>query len=165
MYLLDSNTYIQAKNFHYQMGFCPAYWDWLDQQYQRSHLASIITVYDELADGDDDLANWVRPRKSQFLSVADDAIQDKFAEIAQHVAGLNGKKPEHIGNFLGKADPWLIATASTLGATIVTHEVLDPPNSSKVKIPNICADFEVPYITTFQLLNELRAQFILGAGR
>lgn len=161
MYLLDSNTYIQAKNFHYQMGFCPAYWDWLDQQYQLSHIASITTVYDELASGDDELANWIKQRKAQFLSVTNDAIQDKFAEIAQHVAGLNGKKPEHIGNFLSKADPWLIATASTLGATIVTHEVLDPPNSTKVKIPNICTDFDVPYITTFQLLNELRAQFIL----
>lgn len=31
MYLLDANTYIQAKNLHYQMSFCPAYWDWLDE--------------------------------------------------------------------------------------------------------------------------------------
>ena len=29
MYLLDANSYIQAKNLHYQMSFCPAYWDWL----------------------------------------------------------------------------------------------------------------------------------------
>ncbi|WP_081763821.1 MULTISPECIES: DUF4411 family protein [Nitrincola] len=26
-YLLDSNTYIQAKNQYYGMDFCPGYWD------------------------------------------------------------------------------------------------------------------------------------------
>lgn len=163
MYLLDSNTYIQAKNFHYQMSFCPAYWDWLDQQYMNSHLASISSVYDELAHGGDELAEWVKARQAHFIPMSQDAIQERFGIVAQHVAELVGKKPEHIGNFLSKADPWLIAAASTLGATIVTHENLDPPNSSKVKIPNICVDFGVRYITTYQLLNELNAEFVLGA--
>jgi len=34
MYLLDANTYIQAKNIYYQLDFCPAYWHFLDQQLQ-----------------------------------------------------------------------------------------------------------------------------------
>ncbi|MCA1773466.1 MAG: DUF4411 family protein [Halomonas sp.] len=37
-----------------------------------------------------------------------------------------------------------------------------PENSTKVKIPNTCNAFGVPYITTFQLLNKLEAQFVLG---
>ena len=28
-YLLDSNVFIQAKNLHYGLDFCPAFWDWL----------------------------------------------------------------------------------------------------------------------------------------
>jgi hypothetical protein len=28
-YLLDSNVFIQAKNLHYGLDFCPACWDWL----------------------------------------------------------------------------------------------------------------------------------------
>lgn len=63
MYLLDANTYIQAKNLHYQMSFCPAYWSWLDLQYEESSLASIQTVYEELADGDDELSEWVKGRR------------------------------------------------------------------------------------------------------
>lgn len=63
MYLLDANTYIQAKNLYYQMTFCPAYWTWLDQQYAISALASIRAVYDELSDGDDQLSGWVKDRK------------------------------------------------------------------------------------------------------
>ena len=27
-YLLDANVFIQAKNLHYGLDFCPAFWDW-----------------------------------------------------------------------------------------------------------------------------------------
>lgn len=162
MYLLDANTYIQAKNLHYQMSFCPAYWAWLDKQYEVSALASIRTIYDELSEGDDELSEWVKVRKDHFLPVSQDEVQEKFAEVAQYVADLEGKKPEFVAEFLDKADPWLVASAAVNGGTVVTHEVPVPANSTKVKIPNICDAFEVPYITTFQLLNRLKAQFVLG---
>ena len=28
-YLLDANVFIQAKNIHYGLDFCPAFWGWL----------------------------------------------------------------------------------------------------------------------------------------
>ena len=28
-YVLDANIFIQAKNLHYGLDFCPAFWDWL----------------------------------------------------------------------------------------------------------------------------------------
>jgi hypothetical protein len=28
-HLLDANVFIQAKNLHYGLDFCPAFWDWL----------------------------------------------------------------------------------------------------------------------------------------
>tara|TARA_R110001599_G_scaffold298022_1_gene502318 strand:- start:8222 stop:8716 length:495 start_codon:yes stop_codon:yes gene_type:complete len=161
-YLLDSNTYIQAKNFYYNMEFCPAYWDWLDAEYEKGNLASIANVYDELKVYGDELSSWVKKRKNHFVEDSDDATQEKFAEVAEYVANLANKKPEHIANFLDKADPWLIAKASTLKATIVTHERLDPPSSKNVKIPNICQVFEVEYISTYDLLRRLEAQFILS---
>ncbi len=43
-YLLDANTYIQAKNLYYQMSFCPAYWDWLDKQAKDNIIGSIDFV-------------------------------------------------------------------------------------------------------------------------
>jgi len=29
--LLDANVFMQAKNLHYGLDFCPAFWDWLQQ--------------------------------------------------------------------------------------------------------------------------------------
>lgn len=162
MYLLDANTYIEAKNRYYQMSFCPAYWDWLDQQYQSGSLASVSSVYDELANKGDELSAWVQPRKDQFHPISAEDIQIKMAEVAQYVADLPNKSPGNIGLFLSGADPWLVAKASLTGETIVTHEVPVEAHSKKVKIPNICDHFEVDYINTFELLNLLDARFMLG---
>ena len=35
-YLLDSDVFIQAKNLHYGFDFCPAFWDWIDEQSQSA---------------------------------------------------------------------------------------------------------------------------------
>lgn len=29
-YLLDADVFIRAKNLHYGLDFCPAFWDWHD---------------------------------------------------------------------------------------------------------------------------------------
>ena len=31
-YVLDANVFIQAKNLHYGLDFCPAFWEWLIAQ-------------------------------------------------------------------------------------------------------------------------------------
>jgi hypothetical protein len=38
LYLLDTNIFIQAKNLHYGMDFCPAFWDWLVEQHDRDRV-------------------------------------------------------------------------------------------------------------------------------
>ena len=160
---MDSNTYIQAKNYHYNMSFCPAYWDWLDQQFAIGEVASIQIVYDELVYGSDELSDWAKERKEQFISVSDEQTQEKYIEIVNFVMSMEGKRQQHKDTFLEKADPWLIAKAMTTNATIITHEVLDPPNSTRVKIPNICEVFGVDYMSTYKLLENLEAKFALSS--
>ena len=165
-YLLDSNTYIQAKNFYYNMKFCPAYWEWLDLEYAEGNIASISSVYEELYQPQygDELSDWVKERRGQFISIEDNATQQKFVEIVQHTYDLQNKNPNKVDLFLSKADPWLIAKACVTGAKIVTHERVVPPESKDIKIPNICETFGVECLSTFQLLQELNAKFVLQAG-
>ncbi len=160
-YLLDANTYIQAKNQYYDMDICPAYWDWLDLQFEQGLIGSVDMIGRELRDGNDDLADWVRERPGHFISNDDEATQSAFAAIVQSV--MEGDY--NAGNrdsFLAKADPWIIAKAQCLGATVVTHESVVAPNARKVKVPNICQQFDVTCINTFQFLRELNARFVLG---
>jgi hypothetical protein len=160
-YLLDANTYIQAKNEYYQMEVCPGYWDWLDHQFAAENLASVSMVYDELKAFGDELSDWVKERRVQFLDVSDEATQSHFSEIAEHVVQLENLKPGNRENFLEGADPWLIAKAREIKAVVVTHEALAPESSRKVKVPNVCKVFDVECINTFQLLRRLEARFIL----
>lgn len=39
-YLLDANTYIQAKSLHYRMNVVPGFWSWLDQQFGYQQVCS-----------------------------------------------------------------------------------------------------------------------------
>lgn len=161
-YLLDANTYIQAKNQYYGMDICPAYWDWLGQQFERGVIASVNMVSRELRDGNDELAKWVRDRPGHFIANDDEPTQSIFADIVQSVMGGDYNAGNR-DSFLAKADPWIIANAQTLGATIVTHEAVVAPNARKVKIPNICQQFDVSCLNTFQFLRELKARFVLGS--
>lgn len=160
-YLLDSNTYIQAKNQYYDMGFCPAYWDWLDSMFASGEIGSIEFIGKELKDGNDDLAAWAKNRNEHFIKHEDNETQAVFSKIANYVM-THDFDPANRDNFLQKGDPWLIAKAQTLGATLVTQEARVSPNTRKVKIPNICMEFNVPCITVFEMLRRLKPQFVLG---
>ena len=55
-YLLDANVFIQAKNLHYGMDFCPAFWSWLIEKNKAGIVFSIDKIEDELMAGDDELS-------------------------------------------------------------------------------------------------------------
>jgi hypothetical protein len=161
-HLLDSNTLIEAKNRYYGMTICPGYWSWLLLQNQAFELASIVSVKDELMKGKDELADWVRHNANLFHDISDDQTQAAFGQVAAAIAEQNDRmKVGALEEFLGGADPWLIAKAMTTGATVVTHEVLNREAKRKFIIPNVCEIFGVPYMNTFELLNKLEARFVL----
>ena len=61
-YLLDANVFIQAKNLHYGLDFCPAFWDWLIAHNGAGRVFSIEKVGDEIEAGADELATWAVAR-------------------------------------------------------------------------------------------------------
>lgn len=164
MYLLDSDTFIQAKNLYYGFDICPGFWNWIDEAVGGCDARSIVKVYDELAAGNDDLAQWIKGRKDdgRFLEVDDTDTQTLFREVA--VAVQNGDyRPPAKAQFLSGADPWLVAKARVIGATVVTMERPEPQAKRRVPLPNLCLRFGVPYIDTFALLRRQAASFNLVA--
>jgi hypothetical protein len=47
-YLLDANVFISAKNLHYGLDFCPAFWDWIIASNASGAVFSIEKVSDEV---------------------------------------------------------------------------------------------------------------------
>lgn len=164
MYLLDANTLIEAKNRYYSMAVCPAYWEWIIQKHEALEVASISLVAEELRRGNDELAQWVATNSALFIDVSDAPTQNAFAAVAGMLVGAAPKmKAGALEDFLAGADPWLIAKAVATNAVVVTHEVFNPDIKRKFSIPNVCAEFGVRWINTFELLQALDAKFVLAA--
>lgn len=162
-YLLDANTFIEAKNRYYSMTICPGYWQWLLQSNTQCGVASIDFIKKELTNGNDELAEWAKENSQLFVANDDEATQLAFGDVVAYVMSLTDMKNGSHEEFLRGADPWLIAKAITTGAVIVTHEKLDKKIKKKILIPNICEHFKVSYINTFELLNDLEARFVMHA--
>lgn len=160
--LLDSNIFIEAKNRYYAFDICPGFWEWIDNRC-GTEVGTIVNVRDELIDGRDELAEWARERRDAdwFLPVDDEPTLENFAAVVQAVVD-GGYKDAAVEKFLAKADPWLIAKAMTVGATIITHEVIEPYSKRRVPIPNVCQVFNVPCVNTFDALRKFSTIFKLG---
>lgn len=66
-YLLDTDVFIQAKNLHYGIDFCPAFWSWLDVGNRSGRVFSIARVKEELTAGTGELADWAAERGTSFF--------------------------------------------------------------------------------------------------
>jgi len=161
-YVLDANVFIQAKNLHYGLDFCPAFWDWLVESNIGGRVFSIDRVADEIAAGGDELTDWMRAEGSGLIRKTDSRIAAVFGRVSTW-ATSQGYEAAAISTFLQVADFYLIAHALADGHTVVTHEV--PGNSLKrIKIPNACIGLSVPFASPYEMLRRERARFILGRG-
>ncbi|WP_295438384.1 DUF4411 family protein [uncultured Thiodictyon sp.] len=159
-YLLDANVFIQAKNLHYGLDFCPAFWDWLLAGNAAAKVSSIDKVADELAAGADELTDWMNQRGLGLFRQTDALVAAQFSHVSTWVMQQN-YEPAAINTFLQVADFYLIAHALAGGHTVVTHEV--PANSAKrIKIPNVCIGLNVRCINPYEMLRRERARFVLG---
>ena len=158
-YLLDANIFIQAKNLQYGFDFCPAFWDWLDEQFDVGNLGSIEKVLDELKAGDDDLSTWAAARPSMFAQ-PDAPVAESLRAVSRWAASAH-YDPAAVSTFLQDADYYLVAHAHAHELTVITHEV--PANSiKKIKIPNACIDLQIKCMNPYEMLRVERARFVLG---
>lgn len=157
MYLIDSNIFIEAKNRYYAFDLAPSFWTFMDTAFTRPDVRSISMVYDELAAGDDQLATWVKARKSSsvFLDVSDANTQAAYGSIANDLGVSTHYKPAGVAQFLSGADPWIAAKAKVIGATIVTHELHDPACKKRVPLGNVCHSEGVLIMDTFDFMRAL----------
>jgi hypothetical protein len=160
MRVLDANVFITAKNTYYGLDLVPAFWSWLEQQATAGEIASTDLVYDELRDGNDDLAEWVKARKELLFHV-----DSSTAVVAGHVATLGagaqaaGYKQHVVEDFLDCADPFLVGAAAELGLIVVTQETPAGAKRKKVKIPDACDQLGVAFENTFDMMRALGARF------
>jgi len=159
-YLLDANVFIQAKNLHYGLDFCPAFWQWLSENNTAGKVFSIDKIADELEAGADELTVWARQQSPDLFRKTDARIVPQFAVVSAWIMAQS-YEPAASNTFFQVADFYLVAHALAEGHVVVTHEV--PANSpKKIKIPNVCAGLNLRFMTPYEMLRRERARFVLG---
>ena len=158
IFCLDTNIFIQAWNGYYAIDFFPDYWDSLDQLAQQGVVFATEEVKREIEDTDDELKKWISS-KEYFFKPIDDAVQECLIEVF--------KDPHHrrlIDSVKGrsKADPWVIAHAMAEDAVVVTKEEYAPPETARIRIPNVCDDLGIEWINDYELIRQLGLSFSIN---
>jgi len=159
-YLLDANVFIQAKNLHYGLDFCPAFWDWLITSNDAKKVFSIEKVGDEIDAGADELATWADQRGPGFFLKPDAEIVPALGKVSTW-AVQGGYDPAAVSTFLQVADYYLVAHALAHQHTVVTHEIASV-SVRRIKIPNACIALGVKFMSPYEMLRHERARFVLG---
>jgi hypothetical protein len=160
-YLLDANVFIEAKNRHYGLDFCPGFWDWLLKANGDGRVFSLESVGDELQGIADELSEWAKKRGSSLFLKPDPTILPALAQVSTWATNTDFE-PAAVHTFLQAADYYLVAHGLAHGHTVVTHEVA-AGSRKKIKIPDACISLSVSFMTPFTMLRKERARFVLKA--
>ncbi len=78
--------------------------------------------------------------------------------VNENLKKIMASHPELVDDKKGRslADPWVIAHAIAEKAIVVTTEMLA---SKKIKIPDVCIDYKVPWIPEFEFAKKIGVRF------
>jgi hypothetical protein len=166
-YVLDANAFIEAKDRYYGFDICPGYWSSLIVQHDAKRLFSIDRIAEELNEQGDIVQEWIENKVPEtfFKKTEDQFVIEKFQEMVSWVYSQSQFTDAAKSEFASVADGWVIAYAKVNGLIVVTHEQYKPEAKRKVPMPNVCIEFDVTFVDTFEMLRDLGEKFIRSTKR
>lgn len=161
-YLVDSNLFIQAHRVNYPLDVVKGFWEKISELAYNDIICSLDKVKNEIYENDDELKSWCKSNlPKDFFRNSEVAISTYKEVISWAVYQKEHYKKSAIDEFLdsGLADAWLVAYAVENQLEIITQEISQPNRKNKVKIPEVCDYFSVPYKNMIELFRELDIQF------
>jgi hypothetical protein len=162
MYLLDTNIFVSAKNSYYPFDIVPGFWDWLARENDHDAVYTIESVVDEIVGGGDDLADWMKARRSVLQISPTQETQPYLQQVVTWAQNCGQFNQSAIDDFLAGADFYLVAQGRETGFTVVTHEV-SGNSRRRIKIPDACEAMNVSCILPWQMLRDRHARFVLAS--
>jgi hypothetical protein len=162
MYLIDANVLIRADADFYPLDRIPQFWEWLVAQGSSGNVKMPAEIHEEIANGNDDLAGWVKETHvKEALLLREEIDPTVVQKVLEH--GYQYSDPlfsetdiQRIGR-----DAFLIAYAMDDPArTIVTRETsASSKKRGNRKVPDACdgcgigwtSDYEMYRLLDFRL--------------
>jgi hypothetical protein len=159
MYILDANIFIQAARTYYAIDLVPGFWNTLVTHGKSGKIATIDHIEAEILRGNDPLAVWIKNDFTFIMPTNNAAVAAEYSQMVNWVQSNAHYTDAAKAEFASVADGWLIAYAKLNNLVLVTHEQPDKKSKRRVLIPDVCEQFGVDYINTFDLLRALKAQY------
>lgn len=159
IYIIDTNILSHASRDHFPIPKNSNFWDWLKVRGEDGEIRIPEWVGEEVGIGTDGVPAWLAKNKEVLLLKTSD-VYAVIPQVVQAYEDLseNGIDEESVEQL--KADPYVVAHALILGATVVTDEHGKAgrlTNYKEVKVPHVCAKLGVPCIKFPRFLWDLRA--------
>jgi hypothetical protein len=103
--------------------------------------------------------------KTFFKKTHDQAVVNAFQAMVRWTNSSAQFMPAAKAGFASVADGWVVAFARVNGLIVVTQEVYSRDAKRQVPIPNVCLEFNVDYVSTFAMLEDLGVRFVLSTKR
>ena len=151
-FCMDTSAWLDGWARDYPPDVFPSLWEKIDELIANGTICSTEEVYIELKKKDDSLIEWMKTRKQVFTPIEDE-IQDIVVELlTEHPRLVDTHRNR------SQADPFVIATAEYLEATVVTGETprgkLDKP-----RIPDVCQHRGTDCISFLEMLRMVGWRF------
>jgi len=158
IFLLDANVFIEPYKKFYSFTIAPGFWEFLKNEIMAGNVALLDVVVKEISKGKDDLAAWLGTITTSYVDRRSPDILASYAKVLNHIQTSGYYTERALATWSGAiADPWIIATADARKYTVVTFEQpnssLGTSLSSKPKIPDICRELDVKYVSLYQFMN------------
>ncbi len=143
-YVLDTGFFVVARGY-YPDTF-PSFWEKLGDAVAENIVSSVREVKNEIekyGGEQEHLLNWVKAHPAVFER-PDEEEQGRIREVMRRFPGSLPEKKQAGGN--PWADPFVIARAWRLGATVVTGEKSTGDTKGKsIRIPDVCDELGVKH--------------------
>ena len=164
IFIVDSNFLIEAHRINYPIDIALSYWEKIKKFADTEIICSIDKVKAEIYDKNDILEKWCTTNlPKDFFKNSETAINSYKKVVTWAYSKNNHYLPKAIEEFLNskEADAFLIAYAleDIKERVIVTQEVSKPNTKNKIKIPDVCLNFQIRTINTLGLFRELNESF------
>ncbi len=153
-YCFDTNVFIQSWRNRYPPDIMPDFWEDIEALARKEIVFSPDEVRVELEKIDDDLFAWVKERKCFFRPISEDvqAQVRQILAVERFQSLLNTQKNRSM------ADPFVIAMARSMNATVVTEEQR-VAQGKRVKIPDVCDALGIPCVSVVGFMRQMGMTF------
>jgi len=166
LFILDSNFFIQSHRITYPLDIAVGFWKKIIKISDENKIISIDKVKNEIYENDDELTKWIDDNLTAefFKSTNTSEVLPGYIRVVNWAnSKSNFYLPKAVAEFLDydNADAWLAAYALSLEkeCCIITQEKSEPNRKSKIKIPEVCNEFNIQYKNIIEMFRELGERF------